>query len=207
MRRDDKLKDDKGKVKFRFVEFELDGSNETLQESLRNIAAAITRGGGGTVRTLEVKSPALLNSGDDGANGTLDVEENAPEVVSPEAGEGAERPARRYPPRTPKILDIDLTVGKVNLKDFCEAKKPTSDMNKYLVIAAWFKQHGSTPEVTMDHAHTAYRHMGWHTPADAFAPFRLMKTKKYGYFGKGKSRGIYAINHVGENAVSKMKGK
>ena len=62
MRRDDKNRDDnsKGKVKFRFVEFELEGSNATLQESLRNIAASITRGSHGTptARTLDMRLPA-----------------------------------------------------------------------------------------------------------------------------------------------------
>jgi hypothetical protein len=213
MRKDDKARDDsKGRVKFRFVEFELEGSNPTLQESLRNIAAAITRGNAPTsVRTIDTKSVAVI--AEDG--GSADTGElNDSEVVELGTGEvgtshnGTDsKPARPSSPRTPKILDIDLNAGAVPLKDFCEANNPKTDMNKYLVIAAWFNQHGSTSEVTMDHLHTAYRHMDWHTPADASAPLRVMKTKKYGYFGRGKARGSYAINHVGENAVAKMKVK
>ena len=45
MPRGNKGQEDKGKVKFRFVEFELEeGSNATLEESMRQIAAAVTRG-------------------------------------------------------------------------------------------------------------------------------------------------------------------
>jgi hypothetical protein len=211
--RDKNVPDDKGKVKFRFVEFELEGSNTTLQESLRNIASAITHGSVNTsVRTIETKSVRAIAppSGGNGATSEVieaDIEEAGEnQVAGPQRG-ATQKSVRRSAPRSPKILNIDLESGKVTLKDFCEPKKPTTDINKFLVIAAWFKQQCSIEEVTMDHIHTAYRHMGWHTPADATQPLRIMKTKRYGYFGKGKAKGAYAINHVGENAVSKMKTK
>lgn len=43
---------EKGKVRFKYVEFELDANDATLQESLRNIATAIMRGNGAPQRPL-----------------------------------------------------------------------------------------------------------------------------------------------------------
>jgi hypothetical protein len=53
MRRDIRDRNEKGKVKFRVIDFELEGSDESLQESLRSIVSALNRpSASAPVRTL-----------------------------------------------------------------------------------------------------------------------------------------------------------
>jgi hypothetical protein len=193
---------EKGRVKFRFLEFELDGSDTTLQESLKSIAAAISRTSSG---------PKLItSSGKNEKEETEEVEgsdlDEAPAQDSTSVDESQNRVTPSKPastPRTPKVLpDMDLKKGSISLEDFCKKKNPTGDQQKYLVIAHWLKENLNIIEVSMDHVHTCYRTMGWHTPKDASGPLRSMK--RSGWFQKGKEKGTYAINHVGDNEVSKM---
>ena len=210
MRKEDKDRNDKGRVKFRFVEFELEGDNPTLQDALRNITAAMTsRSGTGNVVVSSIKEPTAFLAAPS-PNGIAD-ESTVDTVVTKEADSVPSSPkAPRHggQPRSPQVLDLDMTSGKIPLKAFCEAKNPTTEHQKYLVIAAWLKENRSIAEVTMDHIHTGYRHMGWHTPSDASAALRQMKQSKYGYFRKGTGKGAYTLIHTGENVVSQMgKGK
>jgi hypothetical protein len=192
---------EKGRVKFRFLEFELDGSDHTLQESLKSIAAAISRGPSGQKL---IASPGRIESEETESIEASDLQE-ATEKDSAKADESQSRPASSRSagtPRTPKVLDLDLKKGPVTLEEFCKKKNPTGDNQKYLAIAHWLKENLNIIEVSMDHVHTCYRTMGWHTPKDASGPLRAMK--RSGWFQKGKEVGTYSINHVGDNEVSKM---
>jgi hypothetical protein len=194
-------RDGKGSVKFRVIEFEVQGGNESIQEGLRSIATAIARSRP-VVPPVVVEPVKALPSTD--AN--LDEQDASAELVqgSPVAdgNAGRVRPARRAI-RSPSILELDLLSGEVSLKDFCEQKSPDSDWNRYLVIAYWLKKYRDITAVTMDHIHTCYRHMGWHTPKNAAQPLRELKSKR-DWLSKGASKGEYQINHVGENEVMKM---
>lgn len=109
-------------------------------------------------------------------------------------------------PRSPEIIDVDFVNNETPLKQFlarARVTEATPVQRRYLAIAHWFKNHAGTPEVTMDHAHTAFRHMGWNTPADASQPLRDMKQKQK-WMGKGEAKGAYKINHIGENVVNEM---
>lgn len=198
-------RDDKAKVKFRVIEFELEGGNAAVQDSMRNLAAAITRGTRPALPALAAKP------GGDGVNGSTAVSvTTAPEpdedlfpAEEAQPGEVPAEPAHARGQRrfaTPKIIDIDLG-GPLPLKPFCEEKAPDSDLKKYLVIAAWLKEHRQIEAVTIDHIHTCYRHMGWFTPKDAPQPMRDLKRRAW--FNK-TGRSEYAINHVGMNEVLKM---
>ncbi len=47
---------DDGRVKIRFFEFEVEGSNATLTEGIRNLASVITRGNGATTPVRVITS-------------------------------------------------------------------------------------------------------------------------------------------------------
>jgi hypothetical protein len=191
-----------GRVKFRFLEFEIDGSDATLQESLKNIAAAISRSPSGTKLINSTSNKAQNEEAE--AEGGEDLNETHSENNFEATPSAVEAPPRRRAVRSPKILaDLDLSKADVSLKDFCTEKNPTTDTQKYLVIAAWLKEQLKLQEVTTDHIHTCYRTMGWHTPKNALKPLQNMKDKN-GWFSKGSATATYAINHVGENEVSKM---
>jgi hypothetical protein len=200
-------KEDKAKVKMTVIQFETESSNETLQENIRAIANTLTRALAPPPRVIQ--TPAQLTSGngasaDSTVQGQLfetDDHEDAIDVDAPPVTKKAKKGTAREL-RTPEVLDLDLTSGDMPLKLFFEQKKPEGDNKRYLVIAYWLKEYRKIVEITMDHAHTCYRSLGWNTPKDASAPLRSMK--KQGWMKRGSSPGAYAINHVGEGVVNDM---
>jgi hypothetical protein len=199
-------REDKAKVKFRVIEFELEGGNAAVQDSMRNLAAAITRGSRPGHPALTAKSVASTANGssappaDEDDQVELFPQDPEPtEAEEPAAQESKQRSQRTY--ATPEVIDIDLTGGEMPLKTFCDQKAPDSDLTKYLVIAAWLKEYRQIESVGINHIHTCYRHMGWFTPKDTPQPMRDLKRRAW--FNK-TGRSEYAINHVGMNEVLKM---
>lgn len=196
-------REERAKVKFRFVEFEMEGGNNALHESLRAIAGAISRGG---------KAPALPAVPRPGApaHAEADVHEREEAEAEdgykgdiPEADERDESRGNGAPRklRTPEIVALDLKTSP-SLGEYCEQRKPEGDNKRYLAIVGYLRQHRNISEVTMDHMYTCYRHMGWNVPRDVSSPLRSLK--KSGWLDKGTARGAYALNHIGENEIEKM---
>lgn len=191
----------KGRVKLRVIEFELDGSDVTLQESIRGILSAI-----GTRAPATRINPALTGkSNPDVGAEVLDEEaveeEEANSGSTNDDAEPREKKQRFF--KSPQIVnDLDLVGGVVSLKAYCDDKKPTTEARRYLVIAAWLKEYRNITDVSADHIYTCFRHMGWHPSKDVSAPFRAMKAKN-GWFGSGQARGTYTINHVGLAQIDK----
>jgi hypothetical protein len=179
--------------------FQLEGSDETLQEGFRTINTAIDRLANPVVRVIASSQtkglPASSNVEDKGAEvfEAEVVEEGETEEVQVERPKTARAPRV---PRQPKVLELDFKVGTVPLRTYLEQKNPPSHSRKCLLIAAWLKANLSIDDITMDHIYTAYRHMGWTSPKDITSPVRGMK-KQNGWFNKGKEEGSYAINHIG----------
>jgi hypothetical protein len=207
MKKRDTSKEDAARIKFRYVDFELEGGSLALQDSLRSVVSAIVRNGSATGK------PALSRPVRQSSNGELsdDAEELANDFDVAELESGGEpseesstkqRRARKIP--SPRVLDIDVVGGNMPLKKFIEENKPgDADSKRYLVIAAWLKQVKAIEELSMDEVHTCYRAMGWNTPADPVQPMRDLK--KRSWFDR-KGKGKYAINHLGENQVRDMSG-
>jgi hypothetical protein len=197
---------DKGRVKVRVIEFELDGSNQTLRESIRDIVGAI----GGRTQQQLLRAPAAP-----ALNGTTATPAEEGVVIEPEdaldradeGDEGGSSPrARRSPPRTPQILDLDFNAGDQPLCTLAQGLKleSGSDTDRYTVIAWWLKNHLGIDEITADHVHTGYRHMKWNTPNDAGQPLRSLKTRAYGYMKSGAKPGTFVLTHVGVNHVNDL---
>ncbi len=191
--------------------FQLEGSDETLQEGFRTINNAIDKLANPVVRVIG-PSPSVkgLPTSKNGEEGGLRVHDA--EVVE-ETEESADTPQERpkaarsvSAPRQPKVLDLDLKAGSAPLRQYLEQKNPTSDNRRYLLIASWMKTNLGLDEVTMDHIYTAYRHMGWQSQKDVGSPLRSMKAQK-GWFGKGKEKGGYTINHLGIDAAERTSGE
>jgi hypothetical protein len=204
---------DKGRVKVRVIEFELDGSNQTLRESIRDIVGAI----GGRPqqqlpRAIGVQAPPL--NGRPTPAGAEEAVVSMPEGAIDDGddddegdeGGGSSTRARRSPPRTPQILEIDFHAGDQPLSDLARLLKleEGTDLDRYNVIAWWLKHKRQIEEITADHIHTAYRHLDWNTPADATQPLRALKGRSYGYMRSGSKRGTFVITHIGENRVNDL---
>lgn len=206
-------KDSKGgKIQFVFVNVE--GDQETLQETLRTVGSALQRGMNPTPRTLVAVPVPQQAIGDGQVNGNGNAAHQVYEVSDGEAetdgvgeqgvqGAAPQKPKRKTRYTTPNVLDLDLNAEDVSLKEYLQQKgvgADTQDSRKYLVIAAWFKEHGKLDTITQDHIYTCFRFMGWHTPKDVAAPLRGMKNQN-SWFDKGKEPGSYKINHIGLNVV------
>ncbi len=121
-------------------------------------------------------------------------------VVEPAASKP--RAVRKLPP-TPDIVAIDMN-SEVSLASFIAGKDTKSQHKKYLVAAAWLKEHRDIDAVSAGHIYTCFRSAGWATNIpDFWQPLRDLKAKKY--FGKN-DQGEYEINHIGLDFVKKLGG-
>lgn len=203
-----KQSDGIGKVKFRVIEFELEGTDATLQDTIRGFTAALNRASGA--------APARLLG-----NGQTKQLENGPsheeeaEDTIPRAADDAEvveaAPQRPPQPRAkPKVVNYEILKDVVfddvspTLKEFAAIKAPPSDLSKYLVIAYWFKHHKKQPDVKPDHFYTAYRLLGWKVPRNPAAPVRELRSSRDNRLSKGTEQGFSTINQVGENTVDEL---
>lgn len=199
-------KEDKGKVKMTVIHFETESDNETLQENIRAIAQTLSRALT-PPQPRVIHAPPQLVSGN-GASAELasesedfvDALDGDFDTPAGTKSKGKSTTVRQL--RTPLPLDIDLISGDVPFKTFMEQKKPIGDNKRYLAIAQWLKTYLNIDEITMDHAYTCYRSLGWNVPNDAAAPLRAAKSK--GWMKRGTAKGSYAINHIGEGVVNDM---
>jgi hypothetical protein len=203
-------------VKLRWMELDVEGGTADLVEGFKSFATALRAGavspqtrllaapkhdrGGSTTAVLD--SPPVAEEEMRDRPEAEATEEKA--TAAPESG--LESRKRRPAPKAPRFLgDLDLTKSPVQLADFVREKGPAGDMDRFAVIAAWFKQYLSIEEVTIDHIFTAYKALGWQAelPDDLGQTFRNLKSNK-NWFDSGATRGAYKINWNGEGAVNKM---
>lgn len=216
MRRDIRDRNEKGKVKFRVIDFELEGSDESLQESLRSIVSALSRP---PATTAPIRSlPTAASQGrslppqPSTPQGELFPEDAKVEEAAEHAMAEQDEPAEVKPTRTsnaprkyysPKVLnELNLQGGSTPFKEFCAQKNPVADSKKYLVILSWLKESLGIESIDADHIYTCFRSMGWNPPKDVGGPLRALK--KGGYVMSGKERGSYAITHIGQGVVDQL---
>jgi hypothetical protein len=109
-------------------------------------------------------------------------------------------------PAVVKIIhDVSFTDASPTLKEFYESKNPGKVvLSNYLVVAYWFKHYCGIEELTADHFHTAFRHVGFPTPKDARQPMRDLKNSRDGRMMNGAGPHTAIISHLGENTVDAM---
>lgn len=195
-----------GKIKFRFVEFEMDGAGSSLEEGLKSIAAALNRGMSSAISAKLVQhngAEHVTARGDEESPAAEDLPEE--EELTTSSTPRKSGVPRRVAPR--KILDnFKLDDVTPTLKDFAMTKNPNSDLKKYLVIAFWAKTYKHMEDLTPDHFFTAYRALGWTTPKDPVQPIRDLINPRSGRFSAGGVPGNGKINHIGEQVVIDMGG-
>jgi hypothetical protein len=213
----------KGKIKFRYmdservVDFSVENmAGDSVTEGLHSIANALAgralpRGG------VQVPKRAL------GANSAqtevedeveaLELEQQEEEALEPESegsNEGRTSRQKRAPkvPKAPKLLNTpNLTEASVSLEVFVKQKGATDMMDKYAVVAVWYKEQFQITEINIDRIFSAFTLLGQvsQLPTDLKKPLENMtysKTKRW--FDKAKGAGDYSINWVGESEVGKM---
>jgi len=178
-------KPEKGKIKIRFFEVELEGSDETLLESVRSATSLANRGA--APRPMkQITAPAREGNGGSGAGAPTEesviVDEEATDSPPVEAPSSRTKKPRHY--RAPNVLDLDLKSGPVPLESFFQSKQPGDTMKQYLVIAAWLKEHRNTSRVNVDHIYTCLKALGLGAQRDVAQPLR--SGKSLGYYGNSE---------------------
>lgn len=199
--------DGTGHIKFRVIEFEIDGGNDTLAEGIKALTTALSKS---PVTTTVVSQRALppVATPKRTTSPATDVEPPAEpetegetaELPEEEPAEATARPKRTpATPVTPEVLsDIDFNTGKVSLKDFVAQKNPSDANEKFVTIAVWYKENHNLEEVNDDRIYTAYRFLDWVPPNDVAQTLRNIKAGKK-WFDKGETKGGYKINILGLN--------
>lgn len=195
---------DRGRVKVRVIEFEMDGSNQTLRDSIRDIVGAIGRHPGPLTRLPPAAPPKSLEHLDEDDVIPREPDDQEDNGIDEPNGNGTRAPrTRKF--RAPKILPIDnFDSAEKSLQVLMDEGSPDSEVLKYLVAAYWFKHYGGVAEVTADHIYTAFRHLGWHAADDVAKPLRSMKSRPYNYVDSGATRGTFAVNHIGDKKVDEL---
>lgn len=192
-------KEDKAKVRFRFFDFELEGSNAALESTVRTMATTLARrDGNGNGKALATAVAAALPNGHV-VDEIDEVEDDVDAVIDVMPPSSRQKTARKSVER-PELLKLDFKSVAVSLSDYIAARDVgDADWRRYPAIAKWFKEHMGIEAIGIDHIYTAYRTLNWKVPARLRQPFLDGKRQK-GWF-RLAGNGLYEITHIGENEI------
>jgi hypothetical protein len=185
------------RIRFIMVEAELaDGDigqiTQAIQNALRGPAPNVQRiPPPNGAKTISQEIPEFESE-------VLDEEDVSDESPSPRL---TKTRGQRKPAPTPVVLDLDLT-SEPSLASYAQKANPESDRKRYLVIAAWFKEHRQVDAISAAHVYTCYRALKWPTTISDFGqPLRNLKSDQ---LFTSPEKGMYAINHLGLAEVDKL---
>lgn len=202
--------EDRAKVKLRVIEFELEGGNAAVENSIRTLTTALTRNATTppTQRTLPPKQskelpPADVPETEMGEAGQQDeILDAEVSKVNGDETKSAKALKPKYKPPLPDYLhDLDMQGNGVPFTDYAVQKAPTIHTRRYLVAAMWLKEHGNSATVNVNKIYTCYKTAGWPLGiSDWDNVFRnLVKTDRF----RRVETGDYAITPLGEADVQK----
>jgi hypothetical protein len=158
----------KGGIRFRYMDserlcdFSVDNDDPNVTDGLRLIANALAG------RNISVApAPKRLKNAGNGSTEVLEKEEEEtleqtlpftdPEPVDALEEEeetetpGTEAPKSKRKPKTPKVpTDINLSTATLPLADFMQQKNPTEMLDKYVVVAVWYRNQFKITDITID---------------------------------------------------------
>ena len=193
-----------GTSRVRFVLFDAevpDGEMGSLMQTIQNALRQPT-----SAPAVQRIAAAPKNTADVAASDQVAevVEEVDPEVTHAMPAPSRQARQRRAVARTPKVIPLDMDT-EPSLAAFAHDKNVASQVKKYMVCAAWLKEHRGIDAVTDDHIYTCFKSMDWSTNIPDFGqPLRGLKAKQQ-YFEKSEKG--YEINHIGLAFVKKLSGK
>ncbi|MBI1374895.1 MAG: hypothetical protein GC159_19425 [Phycisphaera sp.] len=159
-------KEDKARIRVFFAE--LEGNNETLQQSLSSIAAAVNRTFQPDTRIIKVLPNAEDLDEDELielANSELE-EESVDEVVTQETPRKKSKKKKSKPP-TYKHVDLDLRPkGKDALKDIYTQKKPKTDQERVTLFTHYLQHVLGLSDIDIDHMYTCFKDVGAKVPSN-----------------------------------------
>ena len=195
--------------KVRFVLVEADISDGNLSELTHAITNALKPTVAPMRPALRAASPSPAISGietpiDEDPDAefqpeALDMEQ--PESEEEQVGPRTAKPKAKPPlPKYLPDLELNGSSGKP-FKQYAEDIAPKKHIKRYLVAAAWMKEHGGHETVNTDIVYTMYKTAGWPLGINDWdANFRGAVKRDLMH---RKSPGEYAITPLGEAALQK----
>jgi len=190
------------KVRFIMLEAEMpEGDLAQITTAIQNALRPAQSNGPRLARgTTQVIGQSDLDGEDviDASDYADDPEDEAAAV--PNSAPKSRKPAK---PAKRKVVEIDLD-SDVSLASYADKYPPKTEQDHYLLAVAYLCENRKDIEgVTADHVYTCFRKMNWSTGSKDFAqPLRNLKSKDL--LDSGKSRGTYAVNHIGLDKVHKF---
>jgi hypothetical protein len=192
--------EDRAKVKLRVIEFELEGGNASVENSIRQLTHALSLRNGTpiappkTPKEIGVGSPPPATEIEDPAQDAeyTDVPETTTEPTAKPA-----KPKASYEPPIPNYLpELDPAL---EFKEYAAASPQTKHTKRYLVTAIWLRDVKQLQSVTIDHIYTCYKNAGWPiTIRDWDSNFRSLVGQKW---MRRTETGQYAVNPLGEGKL------
>ena len=141
------------RIKFIMVEAEI------ADDQIQSVTQAITSALRGPSPAAAIKRIAAPSNG---ASEPQDVEADFEEVADEEEVIAPATRSRgpRKPPKAPDIVPMDMHAD-VSLASFAGGKDAGSQHKKFLIAAAWLKEHRATDAVGAAHIYTCFRSMDW----------------------------------------------
>ncbi len=206
--------DDRGKVRLRYMEVEVEGSNHTLLESIRQITSAIPAQKV-VVRQLLPTDAVPTGGHVEGADvepvSSQDSEVVTADVEATDDGGSSEPPAKRQrngsrPSKPPPLApDLNVEDGPMPLRTFCETTNvtnasPVSD--KAIAIATWLREHRNR-SMGPSEFYTCCKFLDWSRPTDPTQPMRNLKRDNK--LASGEESGTYVLTMLGEKHFRELR--
>lgn len=187
------------KIRFIMVEAEIaDGDIGQITQAIQNALRTSTP----ATAPQRLSGPGLKAVARDSETEDEDEFEEADVVEVDVTPKPQRQRATRTAKPAPDVLELDMTSG-TSLATFVEGTNPKSHAKRFLMIAAWFKEHRETPTITAAHVYTGYRTLKWPVGIPDFSqPLRDLKGDQY---MTTPEKGHYAINHLGIAEVDKLR--
>jgi ribosomal protein L1 len=173
------------KAKVRIVFAELEGSNESVQEALRTMVAAMARPAKVVVDAkLEgrTEKAAELNSIEHTDEDEIEDVETEPHDSKVSAATRAPRGSGKKVDRNAGLAWVpDLNfrpVGEVSLKEFAKGKNPTNDQEYVLVTLHYMQNVMKLSKIGPSHVMTAFKEVSRKIPADIRQAIRNTKNSQ-----------------------------
>lgn len=179
-------KGEKAKVRVFFGEIE--GDNETVQDALRSIAAAVNKTFQPNIAAMRL--PAVGDQSDkNGEHVTVgegimqtpydDVEEV--DGFQPTQSKAAKQTSKRSKkgPTYQHVKDLDLRPeGKTSLRDFFNEKRPREQQEKIVVVLYYLHRVLEMDGVTIHHVFSGLKDVGQRVPNDIAQTLRNIASRK-----------------------------
>jgi hypothetical protein len=195
------------KMKIRFLEVDVEGNDESLQDVVRTLQVTLSaRPRNGVPSRVIASGSGPVVAHNEAASPSADepIETDAEDIDASSETERARpaRPPRSYKEPTWDILDLDIKSGKLPLEDFMKSA-PDVIQRRFLMLVYWLKVYRSIDVINPSHMFTCYRALGWNVPKSMLQPLVDLRRKRQ-FLDKGKGEHEFQINMPGMSEVERM---